>query len=141
MIAVIPCGGSKLRYAARAVNLYTGTYFRANRAYALSLVPINRLFILSARHGLIPSDRWLEPYEQTFNRPGHVERSRLREQVRELGLKQEEAIILGGRLYHDAIRGLFARERFVVDQIIPRLPGAGIGYQIQWLKAHRGQLP
>ncbi len=71
-----------------------------------------------------------------LNQPGHVERSHLCEQVRELGLEQEEAIMLGGRLYRDAIGG-----RFVVDQITSRLPGAGILYQIQWLMEHWGQSP
>ncbi|MFT0174493.1 hypothetical protein ACLKMY_36955 [Paraburkholderia mimosarum] len=84
----------------------------------------------------IIGDWWLESYEQTFNQPGHVKRSHLCEQVRELGLEQEEAIMLGGRLYRDAIGG-----RFVVDQITSRLPGAGIVYQIQWLMEHWGQLP
>lgn len=141
MIVVIPCGGTKRDHAARAVQLYTGTYFKANRAYALSLVSMDRLFILSARHGLIRATTWLEPYNQTFDRPGHVKRERLAEQVCELGIADEDVIVLGGGLYRDAIQGLFKRARYLVDEIAPRLKDARMGYQIQWLNTHTGQLP
>lgn len=59
---IVGCGAAKLDRAAPARELYTGSLFRAARAYAeRSGLPWR---ILSAEHGLISPDKVIEPYDR-----------------------------------------------------------------------------
>lgn len=60
-VTLVSCVKSKLQRGAPAKDLYTSDYFAKMRAYAESTgVP---WFILSAEHGLVNPDAWLEPYD------------------------------------------------------------------------------
>lgn len=61
MIALISCGKAKLDHAAPAREMYTGNLFRAALADCESRGL--RVFILSAKHGLVGPDDVLEPYD------------------------------------------------------------------------------
>jgi hypothetical protein len=63
-------------------ELYIGSYHRACRRAADRLG--GRLLIFSARHGLLPPDRVIEPYELAMGRLGSVTVKVLREQAQEL---------------------------------------------------------
>ncbi|GAA3633396.1 DUF6884 domain-containing protein [Microlunatus ginsengisoli] len=61
-VVLVGCVKSKLSHGAPAKDLYTSDYFKKMRAYAeASGAP---WFILSAEHGLVAPDDWLEPYER-----------------------------------------------------------------------------
>lgn len=60
---VIPCGGAKADMKAAARHLYTGSFFREALNTALANVPADRVFILSAKHGLLPLTTEVEPYD------------------------------------------------------------------------------
>lgn len=60
-VVLVGCVKSKLTHGAPAKDLYTSDYFGKMRSYALaSGLP---WFILSAEHGLVSPDAWLEPYD------------------------------------------------------------------------------
>lgn len=67
-VAIIGCGKSKLDHAAPACELYTGSLFRAALAHAESTA--DRVFIASAKHGLLRTTQTIEPYDQKLRRGG-----------------------------------------------------------------------
>ncbi len=60
-IVLVGCVKSKSPHGAVAKDLYTSDYFSKMRAYAESTG--RPWFILSAEHGLVSPDEWLEPYD------------------------------------------------------------------------------
>lgn len=70
-IVVIQCGKAKLDHPAPARDLYISAPFRMARA------AVERdgrpWLILSARHGLVPPDQVLKPYDRTLRTRAHKE--------------------------------------------------------------------
>lgn len=121
----------KLDHEAKAENLYVSSYFIKNLQYAKSLNP-DKIFILSAKYGLLKLDEKVEPYDKTLNK---MKINEVREwahyvlsQLRNVSdLDNDEFIFLTGEKYR----------KFLIPHIknyeIPML-GLGIGKQLQWLK-------
>ncbi|MSP14843.1 MAG: hypothetical protein EXR62_18020 [Chloroflexi bacterium] len=65
-IVLISCGKKKLPHKAKAANLYISDLFVKSLKYARMLKP-DRIFILSAKHGLLDLDQAIEPYDVTLN--------------------------------------------------------------------------
>ena len=61
-VVLVGCVKSKLDRGAPAKDLYVSDYFRKMRAYAERAGV--RWFILSAEHGLVGPETWVEPYER-----------------------------------------------------------------------------
>lgn len=139
LIAVVPCGSAKGTRPTAAGNLYTGSFHKACMAYALSVVPKDRILILSAKHGLVAPTKVLAPYELRFGTAGAVTRERIAEQAREMGVAGETAIILGGKDYAAMTAGAFAGRVVVAETIAREMPNAGLGYSISWLGRNRGR--
>lgn len=64
-IVLISCVKSKLDHPAKARDLYISDLFRSSLAYAQSLKP-DKIFILSAKYGLLELDDQIKPYELTL---------------------------------------------------------------------------
>jgi len=64
---LISCVSKKLDRKAKARELYVSPLFRLNLKYALSLRP-DKIFILSAKYGLIGLNDEIEPYDITLNK-------------------------------------------------------------------------
>ena len=65
-IVLLSCVKKKLSHEAPAEDLYFSPLFRLSLAYARSL-NTDAIYILSAKYGLVPLDRQIEPYEVTLN--------------------------------------------------------------------------
>lgn len=65
-IALISCVSKKVNYPAPAKDLYDSTLFKFCYSYATSLHP-DKIFILSAKYGLVPTDKIIAPYNLTLN--------------------------------------------------------------------------
>ncbi len=63
-IVLVSCVKTKQDRRCRAGDMYTSALFQKMMAYAQSLKP-KRIFILSAKYGLLSPDDMIEPYEQT----------------------------------------------------------------------------
>ncbi len=61
-MVLIGCVKTKLGHGAPAKDLYVSDYFAKMRAYAEASG--RPWFILSAEHGLVSPEEWLEPYER-----------------------------------------------------------------------------
>ncbi|MFI5300420.1 MAG: DUF6884 domain-containing protein, partial [Polyangiales bacterium] len=64
-IVLVGCGKSKASEPCPARDLYVGNLFRASLAYAEALAA-DAVFIVSARHYLLPLDRVIAPYDETL---------------------------------------------------------------------------
>ena len=130
-IILISCVSQKLSQRAKAKNLYTSTLFKLNRKYAEKLNP-DKIFVLSAKYGLLDMEQEIEPYEQTLNNMPIKEvklwASHVVNQLKEIGsLNEMELTFLAGEKYR----------KFIIPHIsnytIP-LQGLRIGEQLQKLK-------
>lgn len=130
-IVLISCVSKKLPFKSKAEELYISPLFKYNLRYAKSLSP-DKIFILSAKYGLIGLDEEIETYNQTLNKMSRKEREEwakgvLEQLKKETNLQKDEFIILAGKNY---------REFLITNMtsfIIP-LEGKGIGKQLQFLK-------
>ena len=130
-IVLISCVSKKLSHKSKAKDLYVSALFKYNYQYAQLLKP-DRIFILSAKYGLIDPDDEIEPYDETLN-------TKSRNEIREwslkilsdlnqkTNLKEDEFIFLAGNNYR----------MFLIPKIrnykIP-LKGLTIGKQLSFLK-------
>jgi hypothetical protein len=114
-IVLISCVSKKLSYKTKAKNLYVSPLFRYNLRHAHSLNP-DKIFILSAKYGLVDLEEEIEPYDQTLNNMSKEGRG-----------GWDEFIFLAGEKYR----------KFLIPHIknyqIP-MQGLGIGKQLKYLK-------
>lgn len=102
-----------------------------NLAFAHSLHP-DKIFILSAKYGLVDLEQELEPYEQTLNMMSSHEIKNWAEKVKEqmrgkINFEKDEIVFLAGEKYRKYLLPLFNKTD------VP-LQGLSIGKQLQYLK-------
>lgn len=129
-IVLISCCSKKLNHPAEAKNLYVSSLFKKSLAYARKINP-DKIFILSAKYGLVDIEEKIDPYNVTLNKMsmGDIENwSRIvLEKLREkFNLSNDEFIFLAGENYR---KNLISE---IKNYKIPML-GLGIGKQLQWL--------
>ena len=130
-IVLIPCASKKQIHRAKAKDIYISPLFRMNLKYAQSLHP-DRIFILSAKHGLLALDEEIEPYDKTLNTMNSQEikewANNLLQKLRKVAdLEIDKFIILAGDKYR----------KYVIPHIKnyeTPLQGLSIGKQLQYLK-------
>lgn len=135
MIVVVPCGAAKKTTPAPAGQLYTGPYARAALAWARSVAPTGRIYVLSALYGLVPHDRVISPYERRMTDPNAVSVGELWRQAHNFGIYDErDVVVVGGKPYREATRSVWphARAPFAVG---------GMGKQIGALRRSLGVVP
>jgi len=142
MLILIPCGNKKLSHPAPAADLYIGPHYKFGLEWARSQAPDHRIRIVSAKHGLLPLDQVIAPYDIHL---GHgqdeISKATLKEQAGQQGLLGETNV--RGALpkaYVDLVRYSFPNLSNIFDQLPPKR--RGIGCQNQLLKrltqeAHR----
>lgn len=64
MIAFISCGKRKQNHSCKASDMYIGDYFKKNLEYAKKIA--DKVYILSAKYGLLHLDDIISPYEYTL---------------------------------------------------------------------------
>jgi cytoplasmic iron level regulating protein YaaA (DUF328/UPF0246 family) len=130
-IVLISCASKKLKAKAKAKEIYISPLFKLNIKYALSLKP-DKIFILSAKYGLLDLEQEIEPYNLTLNNFKEDEIKSWAEKIlnelsRQANLKEDEFIFLAGEKYR----------KYIIPKInnykIP-LKGLGIGKQLKFLK-------
>jgi hypothetical protein len=123
--------GKKKPYKCKAKDLYDSTWFRLAWNYVQTLKS-DKVFILSAKYGLVDPEAEIKPYEQTLNAKSYIEirtwASSLLMSLREkTDITKDTFVILAGVKYR----------KYIVDQIanltIP-MDGLRIGQQLKWLK-------
>lgn len=135
MKVIIPCGARKQKGVWPAYQLYTGPYFKACLAYALSIVPAQDVLILSAKYGLLPLTKEVASYDLTMGQQGSITAGAVRMQADEMGLSDEVVIAIGGQAYTKVCQQVWSK------CTTPLTGVGGIGVQMGWLRAHRGWRP
>jgi hypothetical protein len=131
LIALISCVAKKQHYATIARELYTSPLFKDAYSYAKKL-GAERIFILSAKYGLLPEDKVVEPYNETLNDKSLKEVKCWAEKViNELSqisdLHKDNFLILAGERYIKFIVGS------LTNYEVP-LKGLSIGKQLSYYK-------
>lgn len=134
-VVLISCVSQKASHPAQAKDLYIGTLFKLNLKYAKTLKP-DDIFVLSAKHGLLPLEKKIEPYEQTLNnmRTSEIKHwaNGVLEQINEIcSIDETEFIFLAGEKYRK-----YLLPHLKTTQI--PLEGLRIGKQLQKLKELTG---
>jgi len=130
-IILLSCVSKKLSHQARAEELYTSPLFKFTLKYAKSLQP-DKIFILSAKYGLLNLDDEILPYNLTLNNLKEKERKSWAEKVLEklkqrADLEKDEIIFLAGEKYRKHLLP------HIKNYKVP-MRGLGIGKQLQFLK-------
>ena len=129
-VVLISCVSKKLHHKSKAQDLYVSPLFQKNLQYAQSLNP-DKIFILSAKYGLLRLNEEVEPYDKTLNkmRSNKIKEwanSVLNQLKQSTDLENDEFVFLAGNNYR----------KFLLPQIkhynIP-VQGLSIGKQLQWL--------
>jgi len=102
-IALISCVSKKRPFKSKARDLYISPLFKKNLQYAFKLKP-DRIFVLSAKYGLVSLDEEIEPYDLTLNTMSSKEvkgwsEGVLRDLASLTDLQQDQFIFLAGVKY------------------------------------------
>lgn len=141
---ILPCSASKLRYAAKAEDLYQGKGYLPvikNKQNVYSGRNYNLAF-MSAKHGLVMSDEIIFPYEQIMSIAQSnwlVENLSQKTKDKVSHLRPSKIIACLPKLY------LTAFERMVKDcqekfNLVKPAKGSGIGHQRQFLSLELDKL-
>ena len=129
-IVLISCVKKKQTFKCTAEDLYISPFFKKNLAYAKALNP-DKIFILSAKYGLLSLATEIVTYDLTLNNFTTKElkdwaENTLLQLSKESDLEKDKFIILAGDRYR---KYLLAN---IANYEIP-LKGLGIGKQLQFL--------
>jgi hypothetical protein len=134
-IVLISCVSVKQEKPAKAEELYISPLFKYGLAYAKSLKP-DKIYILSAKYGLVELDTIIAPYNVTLNHMSSQEIKDWSERVlsqmkQKINLDSDQIIFLAGENYRKYLMS------HIKHYSIP-LKGLGIGKQLKYLKEHSG---
>ena len=107
----ISCVKTKRNSRCRAKDIYISPLFKKAYQYALQFVSEDRIYILSAKYGLIHSSQMIEPYEKTLNAEKDAERRKwaynIIQQMKARNIPLDAQIMLlgGGKLYKISLCG------------------------------------
>ena len=130
-IVLISCVRKKLPHKAKARDLYISPLFRMQLKYAQQFLP-QKVFILSAKYGLVQLDEEIEPYDVTLNKMSAHERknwaTKIVSQLQEHSdLENDHFVILAGQKYRQYLL------QHLKSYEVP-LASLPIGKQLQFLK-------
>lgn len=141
-LVLVGCVKSKRDSGAPAKDLYTSDYFVKMRTYAEATgLP---WFILSAEHGLVRPDEWLEPYERYLP---DTSRDYRRAWGQEVASQLEEAVgplaglvvdVHAGAVYVESV-GEALQQRGA--QVLDQLRGLSFGRRLSWYLRREGAGP
>lgn len=131
MIAFIGCVKTKKQERCEAAEIYTSPLFRYSYAYAIKQ-GAERIYILSAKHGIIPANTIIGPYNETLNgqSDAHLKRwaYKVVMQADALGIaRTEDIMLLAGENYAKYIRKIYRNAQ-------EPLKGLKMGERLSFLK-------
>ena len=133
-IVLISCCKEKLKHRAEAGKMYTGDLFTKSLTYARVKLHPDKIFILSAKYGLLRMDDAIEHYDVTLNNIGKAARRQWADKVLQQlkshsDLDKDYFVFLAGEKYREFLISN------IVNHSIP-MKGLKIGEQKAWLNRH-----
>ena len=96
----IACVKTKRTTRSKAKDMYISPMFKKAYKYALKYVPEDKIYILSAKYGLIHNSQIIDPYEKTLNAERDKERKiwayNVIQQIKEKEIPLDAQIMLLG---------------------------------------------
>lgn len=130
-IVIITCGSSKALTRSRAEKMYVGGHFRNCLRWAKSKTAPDKIFILSAKYGLLRLEDKIDPYELRMGSPGCVTGIFISRQAHDLGFwpaMGNEIISSAGKDYQGPLVQAFG------TSIKFPFQGLSMGYMAQAMK-------
>jgi len=135
-VVLLSCTKSKTVYEAPAQELYSASpMFQKTLEYGKSLQP-DKMYILSAKHYLVPLSKELAPYDKTLKEMPKEEKEKWGEetvkQMKQAGLNlnKDKFIFLTGSEYMKPLLKYIPAEN-----ISTPMEGLRLGERMQWLNA------
>lgn len=133
-VVLLSCTKSKLDHKAPAQELYSASpMFKKTLEYGKSLHP-DKMYILSAKHFLVPLDKELAPYDKTLKEMPKDEKEKWGEitmqQMKKAGLNldKDDFIFLTGSEYLKPFIGH-------IKHIETPMKGLKLGQRLKWLNS------
>jgi hypothetical protein len=107
VIALISCTKSKLSHACAAKELYSkSNLFRHSYDYAELIA--DKIYVLSAKHGLVDENDVIEPYDETLLNKSAKEKEKwamdvLKSLTTVSDLSNDQYVILAGKVYYEKL--------------------------------------
>ena len=135
-VVLLSCTKSKTKHAAPAQELYSASpMFQKTLEYGKSLKP-DKMFILSAKHHLVPLTKTLEPYDKTLKEMPKDEKDKWGEetikQMRSSGINPEkdQFVFLTGSEYMKPLA------QYIPDGNMEKpMEGKRFGERLKWLNS------
>jgi hypothetical protein len=135
-VVLLSCTKSKTKHAAPAQELYSASpMFQKTLEYGKSLKP-DKMYILSAKHHLVPLTKTLEPYDKTLKEMPKDEKEKWGEetvkQMRSSGINPEKDkfVFLTGSEYMKPLA------KYIPDGNIEKpMEGKRFGERLKWLNS------
>lgn len=130
-IVLLSCGKEKRNRRVKAGDMYVGPLFTKSLNYAKQKLRPDKVFILSAKHGLLALGDEIEPYDKTLNNMEETEKRQwaskvLKQLQSRTSLNSDHFTFLAGDTYRE----------FLLPHIkhysVP-MEGLRIGEQLAWL--------
>jgi len=135
-IVLLSCTKSKMDKPCPAKDMYSPSpMFQKTKAYGEGLKP-DKMFILSAKYGLLPMDKQIEPYDLTLKTMKADEKNQwgdmVKGQMSKAGLSPEKDkfVFLTGSEYMKPL------EKFIpADNVEKPMEGKRMGERLSWLNS------
>jgi hypothetical protein len=131
-IVLLSCTKSKLDHKAQAQELYSASpMFKKTLEYGKSLNP-DKMYILSAKHHLVPLTKVLEPYDKTLKEMPKEQKEQWADETLKqmkshgLNLDKDEFIFLAGSEYITPLKPY-------IKNIQAPMEGKRLGERLKWL--------
>lgn len=138
-IVLLSCTKSKLDHKAQAQELYSASpMFKKTLEYGKSLNP-DKMYILSAKHHLVPLTKVLEPYDKTLKEMPRKEKEQWAEETLKqmkshgLNLDKDEFIFLAGSEYIKPLKPYIKNAQTPME-------GKRLGERLKWLNSQISKL-
>jgi hypothetical protein len=130
-IALISCVSKKCSFRTKAENMYISILFTKTMKYTKDILKADKIFILSAKHGLLPLDKEIDPYNVTLINMRKEEKQRwakmVVQQLRgECDISHDKFYVLAGKDYYEDLIPYLQNYEI-------KMEGLKIGERIQWL--------
>ena len=140
-IVLLSCTKSKLDHRAPAQELYSASpMFKKTLEYGKSLQP-DKMFILSAKHHLVPLNKELDPYDKTLKEMPKDEKEKWGDETVKqmkshgLNLNKDKFIFLTGSEYMKPLT------KYIPDSNIEKpMEGRRMGERLKWLNTQISKL-
>lgn len=137
-IALISCSKSKQNYLCEAKEMYSKSNL-FNYSYEYAKINADKIYILSAKYGLLPDNQPIEPYDLTLNNMSNEQKYNwsnyvINQMKKEFDMENDEFIILAGKEYYINLL------RYIKKFKLP-LGNLTLGNRISFLQNYLNSLP